>query len=444
MKSDKKNTAKSMTKSVKPKSKSVNAAEKNQRKDIHTESVSKIFNTKKLPVSKSEDVHKLVELLKIHQIELEHQNQELRNTQQELEESRNKYVNLFDFSPIPYFTLDSDSIIKEVNLSASKMFGIERKRIIGKNLIAYIHRDDRSVFTSFIKSLFNSSEKKSLELKIVNKDKQQFQVLLQGLVLDDVIEPNQKCQIALIDLTEYKKIEDDLSKANEELKQLNANKDKFFSIIAHDLSSPFQGFLGITANLVEGNKVFSPEEGKELYNSAYRLYKLLTNLLEWSQMKKGEVNYTPVNLNLSEIVLPIIEFIKPRAILKEISISNDIPDSTEVYADVNMINSIIRNLLSNAVKFTSLHGKILLSVKEINRMLEISVSDTGVGLSEEDIQRLFKIDEKVSSEGTEGEPSAGLGLLLCKEFVERNGGSIRVESEEGKGSKFIFTLHKPD
>jgi PAS domain S-box-containing protein len=445
MKSNKKYTVKNKSKKAKAKNKPVKTViKKNQKKDIQVGSVSKMPDSKKQHNSKLEDVQKLVELLKIQQIELEHQNQELRITQQELEESRNKYVDLFDFSPIPYFTLDSDGIIKEVNLSASKMFGIDRKYLIGKNLFTYIHPQDRDIFNSFIKSLFNSSDKQSLELKIVNKDKHLFRVLLEGLMLDDIMELPRKCHIALIDLTEYKKIEDDLNKANRELKQLNSNKDKFFSIIAHDLSSPFQGLLGITEILAEESRLLTPEDNKELYNSANRLYKLLLNLLEWAQMMKGEVNYRPVVLKLLTIISQNIEVIKPGAISKKIRINTDIPDSTEIYADVNMINSIFRNLLSNAVKFTPLHGEILLSVKEVDKMLEISVVDTGVGISEEDIQRLFKIDEKVCSKGTEGERGTGLGLLLCKEFVEKNGGHIRVESKVGKGSKFIFTLHKPN
>ncbi len=441
MKKDKNDAVKNKSQKAEPKNKPVRNLIK-KKKDIEVGSVRQIAGNKKLSIRKLEDVHKLVELLKIHQIELEHQNQELRYTQQELEESRNKYVNLFDFSPIPYFTLDVDGIIKEVNLSASKMFGIDRKKLMGKNLITYIYPDDRAAFNSFIKSIFNSFEKQSRELKIVNKDRRLFQVLLEGLILDDLIEPHQKCQIAFIDLTEYKKIEADLNNANEELKQLNANKDKFFSIIAHDLSSPFQGLLGITQTLAEDFNSITPEDSKELYNSAYRLYKLLSNLLEWSQMKRGEVNYTPENLKLSVIVSQNIEFIKARALSKKISLITDIPESAGIYADVNMINSILRNLLSNAVKFTPLNGQVLLSAKNVDKMLEISVSDSGRGISEEDIQRLFKIDEKVSSEGTEGEPGAGLGLLLCKEFVEKNGGRLWVESNLGKGSKFIFTLHQ--
>ena len=157
---------------------------------------------------KAEDVNKLVELLQIHQIELEHQNQELRIAQEELEVSRNKYVNLFDFSPIPYFTLDKEGIIREVNLSASKMFGVERGKLIGKRFTTYIPPGERDAFTSFFDTVFKSPEKHSLELKVINKDKRVCHVLLEGLELNDTLEQGRKCQVALIDLTEYKKVED--------------------------------------------------------------------------------------------------------------------------------------------------------------------------------------------------------------------------------------------
>jgi PAS domain S-box-containing protein len=172
----------------------------------------------------SGDLQKFVELLQINQIELEHQNEELRITEEELEASRNKYVNLFDFSPIPYFALDPDGTIKKVNLNGAKMFGVDRSKLIEKSFLQYIPNDEKNIFTSFIKTVFTTSEKQSCKLKVVSKEKKVLYVLMEGVKLDYVLEAEQRCQIALIDLTEYKKLEDSFNQLADELKLLKAAK----------------------------------------------------------------------------------------------------------------------------------------------------------------------------------------------------------------------------
>jgi len=157
--------------------------------------------TQKSKIGKTEDIKKLIHLLQINQIELEHQNQELRIAQEELEVSRNKYVNLFDFSPIPYFTLDLDDVIKEVNICAGTMLGIDRNKLMGRHFITFIPLAERDIFNSFVKSVFNSTVKQSCELNVMNKDKRVFHVRLEGLEVVDTLESDRKCQVALIDLT---------------------------------------------------------------------------------------------------------------------------------------------------------------------------------------------------------------------------------------------------
>jgi signal transduction histidine kinase len=237
----------------------------------------------------------------------------------------------------------------------------------------------------------------------------------------------------------------ELIRKSEELRQAIQTKDKFFSIISHDLKSPFQGFIGLTQMMAEGNIDFSRTEiteyGKALFETASTVYKLLENLLEWAKMQKNEIDFTPKKFSISETAGQIADAFAQRAGQKEILIVDNIPQNLNAYGDEKMINSVLRNLLSNAVKFTNRKGRVTISAHETeDKMIQVSVEDNGIGMPPDDIKNLFRLDKKVSSPGTEGEPSSGLGLLLCKEFVERNSGKIWAGSIYGTGSTFTFTL----
>ena len=420
---------------------------KKETKKIITKKVMKKNEPKpKLPAAeKMEDVQRLVHLLQVHQVELEHQNQELRITQQELEVSRNKYVNLFDFSPTPYLTLDFGGIIKEVNLSASKLFGIDRNKLIGRRFISYILQEDRDIFNSFIKTVFKSPTKHSCDLKVMNKNKQVFHVLVEGLELEDTLESDQRCQVSLIDLTEFKRLEASLKKSNEELKILNTTKDKFFSIIAQDLRSPL-AVLNYSDLLATKFETLSQEEivqfSRSLNEILNNLYGLLENLLHWSLLQKDMLPNKPENLKLSDVINKIIKKLNQDAKEKNIIISNDIDKETLVYADADMLHSIVQNLIVNAIKFTPTGGRVTVSSADKDGFIEVSVLDNGIGIDHAASPKLFSFNELYTTNGTNGEKGTGLGLPLCKEFVERNDGKIWFESELGKGSKFIFTLRK--
>ncbi len=288
------------------------------------------------------------------------------------------------------------------------------------------------------------AEKQSCQLKITNKDKQIFQVLLEGIRLEDTLEPGPKCQVALIDLTEFKKVEDRLNKTNEELKALNATKDKFFSIIAHDLRSPFQSLLNYSEILATESENLSQEEilqfSSALNEILNNLYGLLNNLLHWSMLQRDLISFEPENININNTIDKIIGISHRNALGKNISISNQTDKEIFVNADANMLRSIIQNLIINAIKFTPEGGQIIISAKIKNKFVEISICDTGVGIDPEKSSKLFDFTTIFSTHGTSGEKGTGIGLPLCKEFVERNGGKIRVESEPGNGSKFTFTL----
>jgi signal transduction histidine kinase len=230
-----------------------------------------------------------------------------------------------------------------------------------------------------------------------------------------------------------------------ELLELNATKDRFFSIIAHDLRSPFQGFLGLTQILEEESSTLTMTEIKEiaasLSVSANNHFRLLDNLLQWSQIQKGSVPFSPEVIHLNSLVDESITPLIASAKTKGIEITCAISDSLEVIADKNMLQTVIRNLVSNALKFTQPGGKVALMAKTNgDKSVEISVQDTGIGMSQEMVDNLFRLDISTSRRGTNDEPSTGLGLLLCHEFIEKHGGKLLVGSEVGMGSTFSFTL----
>jgi two-component system, sensor histidine kinase and response regulator len=246
------------------------------------------------------------------------------------------------------------------------------------------------------------------------------------------------------EIEERKTTEHNLQISQNELKAANASKDKFFSIIAHDLKNPFNGIIGLSSLLIDDYDSFPVAEQKEfiqnIRDTAENTFRLLQNLLEWSQTQTGKIHFEPVQFSLTSITTEIVDLVKTSAGNKNIVLRSAISPETVVFADKNMINTVIRNLLLNAVKFTRSGGMILLSARNAGNMVEISVTDNGVGISPENFKKLFCIDCNMISYGTNGEQGTGLGLILCKEFIEKNAGTIRVESEVGLGSTFTISV----
>jgi len=247
-------------------------------------------------------------------------------------------------------------------------------------------------------------------------------------------------------IDERKKNEDKLTKLNEELKDLNINKDKFFSIIAHDLRGPFNNLLGFSKVLQDDLDILSKDEMREysgyVYTSARNVYDLVENLLQWSRIQTGRMEYQPIKIDLYEEIFKITELFRSNAIAKKINLINEVNNNLFVFADQNMLHSVLQNLLSNAIKFTNSAGNIILKAESFDDFIEVSITDTGVGIKKDDIKKLFRIDIQFTNPGTENEEGTGLGLILCKELIEKNKGVISVESIYGKGSKFTFTIPK--
>jgi signal transduction histidine kinase len=243
---------------------------------------------------------------------------------------------------------------------------------------------------------------------------------------------------------ERKKTEEKLKQANHELNELNATKDKLFSIIAHDLKSPFTSILGFSELLIENIRTYGPENSEEflthINTTAEHTLTLLDNLLTWAKTQTGQIDFIAENLQPGPIVEEIVVLLNLSATIKNITLNNSVPDDIITYADPNMLKTILRNLVQNAIKFTNSGGTVdILAVTHQNHTV-FTVTDNGVGMSKETQKNIFRIDTTVITNGTAHERGSGLGLILCKEFVEKHGGKIWAESELGKGCDLKFTL----
>lgn len=232
------------------------------------------------------------------------------------------------------------------------------------------------------------------------------------------------------------------------LKTLNDTKDKFFSIIAHDLKNPFGSLLGASEYLYKEIDSHDARKAQKLskiiHNSAKNAFNILANLLDWSRSQTGSLEYDPRFINLYDIVENNIQLVAAQAAEKDINISVNMDQGLGCTADPNMLNTVLRNLLTNALKFTNNRGNVIISATRTDKEIVVTVQDNGTGIPQEDLEKLFRIDVKYVNSGTNNERGTGLGLLLCKEFINYHGGKIWVESRVDEGSKFYFSIPNPD
>ncbi len=286
-----------------------------------------------------------------------------------------------------------------------------------------------------------------LYLRYRNKKKTNEILNLKNRVIEEAnIELKERNEQITDQKEELSALNEDLQRREKDLSEANAAKDKFFSIIAHDLKNPLNVLTNYTEMLRDSYDYFDNDTRKKYINdlasSVSHMLKLIQNLLEWSRAHKGRIDINRQTFDLYEAVFNNIYLLKNQAKEKNISLDSRVPQNMLVYADFNMISTVIRNLLSNAVKFTPAGGRVDVNAEESGEFFEVSIKDSGVGISESRIDKLFRIDENTTTRGTAQEEGTGLGLILCKEFIEQNGGGIRVESREGEGSRFIFTIPK--
>lgn len=373
---------------------------------------------------------------------------ERKRSEESLNVAVESYMDIFNSVSEAIYVLDSSGVFIDVNQGAENMYGYSKQEFIGQTprTIAAPGRNNLDEVDAILANVFKTGSPASFVFWAVRKNGDVFpkEILVnQGKYFGkDVLIATAR------DITEKNQVEERIRAKNEELQKINAEKDKFFSIIAHDLRSPFTAFLGFTQLMVQDLPSLRIDNIQEIAllmrDSATNLHRLLENLLQWSRLQRGMIAFTPKQFPLGTKIKSCIQSVFEIAGKKGVDIAFNIPDELMVYADYNMFESVISNLTSNAVKFTNKGGKVLISARNIeNNSVEITVKDTGIGLNQEMLGKLFRIDEYTSRPGTDGEPSTGLGLILCKDFIERHHGKIWAESLEGMGSTFHVILPQP-
>ena len=281
--------------------------------------------------------------------------------------------------------------------------------------------------------------------KITQNENTVFRGILKALVhrLRDMNIIEEQLATQNIEILRQKNV---LEKQKQELLELNATKDKFFSIIAHDLRSPISTLISLSEVLHTDMDLLDPIQQKDILDSLHNLsrnyLKLLDNLLQWARIQSGRMVPEPIDFELSEMIREVIAFYQPYALDKQIRLVERNIKPVTVFADKNMTRVVLRNLISNAIKFTQPAGEIHIILINKQSWVEVIIQDNGLGMSPGVVEGLFKLDKTQSSQGTAGEKGTGLGLHLCKEFVELNKGTISVESNKGFGSVFSFTIPK--
>lgn len=519
------------------------------------------------------EFQKIIHDLQVYQIELELQNEELRNTQTQLETSKNNYAELYNQSPAGYVTLNQNSIILQANQTFMDMVGKDSSKVLNISFSEFLDPEDRSIFLARFHAFFRNPTEKYIELKLEGKGGKIIYVRMAGnLLVENNITPKKesatpKLFLIINDITSEKKVEETLLESNTRLTlgmrvanmawwemdiatgnvtidkkkaemlgypperfkhykdftdlihpddhtkamnallehisgqvdryeveyrilaksgeykwfldigsimkwnasgkpliiiglvqnitdrkiaennliELNATKDKFFSILAHDLRGPIGSLhssFEYLSNIDENTKVekfnrFLPL----LKNSAKSILTLLENLLVWARSQKGDIPYNPSKHNLNNIIHSNIQLFLATAKGKNVKLTTQLEQEFYSFFDVDMITTVLRNLISNALKFTNENDSIQISVHTLENKLEVRVEDSGIGMQQSTLETLFRIDVRhQSNAGTNGEKGTGLGLILCKEFLDKHNEKISATSELGKGSIFIFTL----
>ncbi len=369
--------------------------------------------------------------------QLENENFLLKQQQIEITEAKELYLKIFEDFPALIWRSRLDKLCDYFNKTWLEFTGRSMEQEFGNGWAEGVHPDDFDFCVQTYVAAFDKRESFLMEYRMKNALGEYRWIRDFGRPFYDVDNTFLGYIGSCYDITEIKDNELRLT-------ELNITKDKFFSIIAHDLKSPFNAILGFSEHLlteVEEKRYDKVAEYAQIIlQSSNRAMDLLSNLMQWALSQSGRLGFHPEPFDMVNLIRELTLSMHDNAALKSIIIENRLPSNALVYADKAMVSTILRNLASNAMKFTRPGGQIMISLANSQNECIVSVQDNGVGIQKERINTLFNLHESCSTPGTLKEKGTGLGLILCKEFVEKNGGSIRVESTEGVGSTFSFSL----
>ena len=361
-----------------------------------------------------------------------------------IRDSEERFKNMANTAPVMIWIADVEGLFSFVNKVWLDYSGGEMGSQLGMNWLNNVHPHDFDRLVNEYQNALKIKKPFSIEFRFMDKKSKYEWMLIKGTPRYNRENIYTGFIGSCTSIQDQKEIEAKISNLNEELVQTIATKDKFFSIISHDLRSPMGGLRGILDILVTDYESLDEEETKEIILqasiTAKTTYSLIENLLEWSRIQTGSINFLPERLNIKHLINHLGLLFEQNLKNKEIEFFNIIKSDLAAYADRSITETIFRNLISNAIKFTQKGGRITISSEIDNNMVIIKVKDSGVGIDQENIPNLFRVDVSFSTKGTNEETGTGLGLIICKELVEKQKGKIWVESKKNEGSAFYFTV----
>lgn len=367
---------------------------------------------------------------------------ERKKAEDALRESEKMFKTLFMESPLAIFIHDRDSgEIIDANPAVYSTYGYSSIQELRSKRFWV---DSPYSFEQALVKIHKAANEGPQQFEWLNR-KKNGDLIWEYVRLNSItINGTERILATSTDITHRKKAENEIKLINEQLEQANSQKDKLLSIIAHDLKSPMAGVFSISKILASDIQSLSQKEieviSSEIHKSMENSMILLDDLMQWAQMSSGGMEFIPEKCDIHKLIIPTLDTARGMAQRKNIRIQSEIPEELNIIADQSMLNTVIRNLIFNAIKFTGKNGNILIKAEKKEAHVEVCIQDNGIGMNEKVLSSIFTVDQNKRKLGTEGEKGTGLGLILCKEFVEKHGGQIWIESEPEKGTKVFFTL----